>query len=35
MNRYQFIKEYKTAEGMRYKRNPIYPDIPEHEDDLL
>lgn len=34
MNRYELIKEYRTADGVRYKRNPIYPDIPEHEDDF-
>jgi hypothetical protein len=34
MNRYDLIQEYKTIDGVRYKRNPIYPDIPEHEDDF-
>lgn len=34
MDRYREILEYKTDEGVRYKQNPIYPDIPEHEDDI-
>ena len=34
MDRYKDILEYRTEEGVRYRRNPIYPDIPEHEEDL-
>jgi hypothetical protein len=34
MDRYRQIEEYRTEEGVRYRRNPIYPDIPEHEEDL-
>lgn len=33
-NRYRNIEQYKTDEGRRYLRNPIYPDIPVTEDDI-
>lgn len=34
MNRYKNIKTATTDEGTEYKVNPIYPEIPVHEDDL-
>ena len=34
MRRYKDIETYKTKEGIRYITNPIYPTIPETEDDI-
>ena len=34
MNRYQFIRQKKNKEGIRYKVNPIYPEIPLSADDI-
>tara|TARA_R100001079_G_C4363545_1_gene116043 strand:+ start:261 stop:563 length:303 start_codon:yes stop_codon:yes gene_type:complete len=33
MNRYDTIDRYKTEEGKAYITNPIYPFIPESEND--
>ena len=33
MNRYDTIDRYKTKEGKAYITNPIYPFIPESEND--
>jgi len=33
MNRYQNIDEVKTLEGVRYRKNAIYPDIPATASD--
>jgi hypothetical protein len=34
MNRYTDIKLKKTSEGIRYRRNLIFPEIPESLNDL-
>ena len=34
MNRYDTIDKYKTKEGKTYYTNPIYPFIPESENDI-
>ena len=34
MNRYSKITRFKTEEGKKYITNPIYPFIPESEDDI-
>lgn len=34
MNRYTNAKVLKTEEGHRYISHPIYPYIPENEDDI-
>lgn len=34
MNRYSNIKLKKTEEGIRYRRNLIFPEIPESLNDL-
>ena len=34
MNRYDTVDKYKTEEGKTYYTNPIYPFIPESEDDI-
>ena len=34
MNRYKNIGDYLTENKVRYKRNPIYPALPPHEDDI-
>ena len=34
MNRYDTIDKYKTEGGKTYYTNPIYPFIPESEDDI-
>lgn len=33
-NRYRNITQYKTEEGRRYLRTPIYPEIPVGEEDI-
>ena len=33
MNRYETIEKFKTERGKTYITNPIYPAIPESEDD--
>lgn len=33
-NRYETIQKLKTAEGRRYIKNAIYPEIPETENDI-
>lgn len=33
-NRYKDIGQFLTSEGTRYRRNPIYPSLPAHEDDI-
>jgi len=32
-NRYENIEELKTVTGIRYRKNAIYPEIPETADD--
>ena len=34
MKRYKLIDKYKTKEGISYITNPIYPTIPETENDI-
>jgi len=34
MRRYRDIDKYKTKEGISYITNPVYPSIPESEDDI-
>jgi len=34
MNRYTGISKGKTSEGINYIVNPLFPEIPETEDDL-
>lgn len=34
MNRYNDIGQFLSSENVRYKRNPIYPSLPAHEDDI-
>ena len=34
MNRYTKIDIFRTEEGKQYYTNPIYPFIPESEDDI-
>lgn len=34
MNRYSKITRFRTEEGKKYITNPIYPFIPESEDDI-
>lgn len=34
MNRYRDIDLYTKDSGKRYRRNAIYPNIPESEDDV-
>ena len=34
MNRYETIEKFKTERGKTYITNPIYPAIPESEDDI-
>tara|TARA_R100001509_G_C4707741_1_gene162230 strand:+ start:209 stop:511 length:303 start_codon:yes stop_codon:yes gene_type:complete len=34
MNRYTKIDRFRTEEGKKYYTNPIYPFIPESEDDV-
>jgi len=33
-NRYKDIKNYTNEDGILYRTNPLYPDIPESEDDI-
>lgn len=33
-NRYKNIKSYYNEDGIVFKTNPLYPDIPESEDDI-
>jgi hypothetical protein len=32
-NRYRDIKQYRTSDGVEYKTNAIYPDIPLSDQD--
>lgn len=34
MNRYRDIGQYLTPENIRYRRNPIYPTSPTHQEDI-
>jgi hypothetical protein len=34
MNRYRDIGQYLTPENIRYRRNPIYPTLPAHQEDI-
>ena len=34
MRRYRDIDKYRTKEGISYITNPVYPSIPESEDDI-